>query len=143
MSGSRRLRGASGSATIELVLLTPLVLAVLFFVVIAGRLGTVSGEVAAASRDAARAASLAQTHPEAAHAARAVAAASLADRNVTCGRLTVVLGDPATFVAGGEVAVTVTCDVSLSDVVLPGVPVTRPVSATAVEVLDVHRGVGR
>ncbi|MGH9117151.1 MAG: TadE/TadG family type IV pilus assembly protein [Acidimicrobiales bacterium] len=138
-----RVGDGGSSTTIELILLTPLALAVLFFLVIAGRVGTVTGEVAAASRDAARAASLAQTPAEAADAARTAAAASLGDRNVTCDRLTVVLGDPVTFVAGGEVAATVSCDVSLVDVALPGIPGTRTVTATSVEVIDQHRGVGR
>jgi hypothetical protein len=137
-----RLRGEGGaSSTIELILLTPLALVVLFFLVIAGRVGTATGQVAAASRDAARAASLAQTHTDAAAAARQTATAALQDRNVACGRVQVTVGEPAAFSAGGEIAVTVTCDLSLADVALPGVPLTRPITATSVEVLDRHRGI--
>ena len=51
-----RRRDESGMAAAELVLLTPLALAVLGFLVLAGRLSTVRADVAAASRDAARAA---------------------------------------------------------------------------------------
>jgi Flp pilus assembly protein TadG len=129
-------------ATIELALLTPLALVVLSFLVLAGRLGTASTDVVAASRDAARAASIAQTYDEAVDDATRTATASLADQHVTCANLTVVGGDPARFVAGGEVTISVSCDVRLSDVVIPGLPGTRTVSATSTEVIDSYRSVG-
>lgn len=131
-----------GMATVELVLLTPLALAVLAFLVIAGRLSTVSADVAAASRDAARAASLSQTYDEAVTAANRTAQASLAAKDVTCRNLTVTGGDASTFVAGGEIAITVSCDVSLGDVALPGIPGSRTVAARSAEVIDRFRGVG-
>ena len=133
-------RDEAGMAAGELALLTPLALAVLGFLVLAGRLSTVRADVAAASRDAARAASLERSHPEAAAAARDTASASLADRHVTCAELAVTVSDAAGFVAGGEVAVTVSCVVSLADVALPGIPGTRRVEAAAAEVLDRWRG---
>ena len=131
-----------GLATVELVLLTPLALVVLSFLVIAGRLATVTADVAAASRDAARAASLAQNHGDAVTAATATAAASLAEQDVTCANLSVTTGDPELFVAGGEVTVTISCDVQLADVALPGIPGTRSVGASSTEVIDRFRGVG-
>lgn len=124
----------------ELALLTPLVLAVLGFLVVAGRLSTVRADVAAASRDAARAASLERSYPQAATAARNTASATLAGRHVTCADLAVTVSDATTFVAGGEVAVIVSCEVSLTDVALPGIPGTRRVEAGAAEVLDRWRG---
>jgi Flp pilus assembly protein TadG len=135
-------RGESGMAAVELVLLTPLALVILAFLVTAGRLSTVTADVAAASRDAARAASMSQTYDQAAVAAERTAAASLAQQDVTCSDLAVTLGDPSTFVAGGTVAVTVTCAVSLADVALPGAPGARPVTHTSVEVIDRFRSVG-
>ena len=135
-----RRRDETGMAAAELVLLTPLALAVLGFLVLAGRLSTVRADVAAASRDAARAASLERAYSEAATAARDTASASLAGRHVTCTDLGVTVSDPAGFVAGGEVAVTVSCAVSLADVALPGIPGTRRVQAQAAEVLDRWRG---
>jgi Flp pilus assembly protein TadG len=136
------LRDERGLATAELVLLTPLALAVLSFLVVAGRLATVSADVAAASRDAARAASLAQSHADAVDAASSTAAASLAAQDVTCGTLVVTTGDPAVFVAGGEVTVNVSCEVKLADVALPGIPGARTVGASSTEVIDHFRGVG-
>jgi Flp pilus assembly protein TadG len=131
-----------GIATMEAVLLTPLALAVLSFLVIVGRLSTITGDLAAATRDAARAASLTQTYEEALVAAERTAQASLEGQDVTCRNLTVAAGDPATFVAGGEIAITVSCDVSLGDVALPGIPGTRTVASTSAEVIDRFRGVG-
>jgi Flp pilus assembly protein TadG len=129
-------------ATIELALLTPLVLVVLSFLVLAGRLGTTSADVVAASRDAARAASLAQTFDEAVDEAARTARASLSDQHVTCANLTVLGGDPARFVPGGEVTISVSCDVQLSDVVIPGVPGSRTVSSVSTEIIDRYRSVG-
>jgi len=131
-----------GMAAVELVLLTPLALVVLAFLVIAGRLSTTTADVTAASRDAARSASLAQTYDQAIVAATNTAQASLAAQDVTCGNLSVTGGDPSTFVAGGEITITVSCDVHLADVALPGIPGTRPVASTSTEVLDRFRGVG-
>ncbi|HMJ78500.1 MAG TPA: TadE family protein [Iamia sp.] len=131
-----------GAATVEMVLLTPLFLAVLAFLVLAGRLSTVSADVAAASRDAARAASLASTYSAAVDAAEETATGSLARQDVTCRNLTVELGDPSTFVAGGEVEVRVACEVLLGDVALPGLPGSRIVGRTSTEVIDRWRSVG-
>jgi len=129
-----------GLATIELVLMTPVLLMVLSFLVVAGRLTTVRGDIASSTRDSARAASTAGTYEQALVEARSTAEASLGGRDVTCRNLTVTLGDPATFVPGGTVAVTVTCEVSLADVAIPGLPGTRRISDSSVEVIDRYRG---
>ena len=69
-----------------------------------------------------------------------MAAATLGDHHVTCQNLTVALGDPTTFRAGGMVAATITCDVSLADVAIPGLPGQRRVWGRSVEVIDTYRG---
>jgi Flp pilus assembly protein TadG len=132
----------SGMATVELILLTPLAFVVLAFLVIAGRLSTTTADVTASSRDAARAASLAQTYDQAIATATETAKTSLSGHDVTCRNLLVTGGDPSTFVAGGDVTITVSCDVRLSDVALPGIPGTRTVASTSTEVIDRFRGVG-
>lgn len=129
-----------GLATVELVLMTPVLFLVLSFLVVAGRLTTVRGDVAAAARDAARAASRAATFEQATEEARSTAVASLGGRDVTCRDLTVELEDPATFRAGGTVAVRVACGVSLTDVAIPGLPGARTIEHRSVEVIDVYRG---
>lgn len=136
----RRCRGERGLATIELVLMTPVLFLVLSFLVVAGRLTTVRGDVAAAARDAARAASRAATFEQAAQDATATAEASLGGRDVTCRDLAVELEDPSAFRAGGTVAVRVSCGVSLTDVAIPGLPGERTIEHRSVEVIDVYRG---
>lgn len=134
-------RDDRGTAAVELVLLTPLLLIALGFVVVAGRLGTVKAEISGAARDAARAASLQTDLVTAADAALETAAASLDDRTVTCANLVVELGEGTDFVAGGSVTVVVSCDVHLADVAMPGLPGTRTVSGESVEVIDLYRWV--
>jgi Flp pilus assembly protein TadG len=138
---SVRLRDEAGSAAVEMTLLLPVALAVLFFLVLAGRLSTAHHDVLSASRDAARAASLADTPDGASDAAHRAAAATLAGRSITCEPLHVEV-DTSRLVPGGQVAATVTCSVHLDDVALPGIPGSRAVSARAVEVVDRFRGLG-
>jgi Flp pilus assembly protein TadG len=129
-----------GLATVELVLMTPVLFLVLSFLVVAGRLTTVRGDVAAAARDAARTASRAATFEQATQDATDTAEASLGGRDVTCRDLAVELEDPAAFHAGGTVTVTVACDVSLADVAIPGLPGARTIEHRSIEVIDVYRG---
>lgn len=136
-----RVRGEHGWAVIEATLLLPVALLVLGFLVLAGRLATATSDVTAASRDAARAASQADTATGAELLATSSARRALADQRVTCGSLDVRV-DTARFAPGGEVAVTVSCTVNLADVVIPGIPGERTVSATSVEVIDRLRSVG-
>lgn len=136
----RRWRDDRGLASIELVLMTPVLFLVLSFLVVAGRLAMVKGDIAAATRDAARAASRAATYEQAEIDARTIAEASLGGRDVTCQNLTVTLGDRSMFRAGGTVAATLSCDVSLADVAIPGLPGQRRVTDNSVEVIDAYRG---
>jgi Flp pilus assembly protein TadG len=119
----------------------PVAIAVLGFLVLAGRLAGVNSDLASAARDAARAASLADTPEGAQQQATEAAQATLADQKVTCGRLNVAV-DASRLQPGGEVSVTLTCTVSLADIAIPGVPGERTVSATSVEVIDRLRGTG-
>jgi len=132
----------SGSAALELVVLTPALLALLLLIVAAGRVTTATGLVDAATRDAARAASLERSLPVAATAARSTAAASLAGQDVPCRHLTVeVNGNYATPVGvPAMVHVRVGCTVDLSDVALPGLPGAKTMNASYTSVLDRYRG---
>ena len=135
-----RFRDERGMATVELVLMTPVLFLVLSFLVVAGRLTSVRGDVAAAARDAARAASRAATFEQATQDATRTAEASLGGRDVTCRDLAVELKDPAAFHPGGTVTVRVACDVSLADVAIPGLPGARTIEHRSIEVIDVYRG---
>jgi len=129
-----------GSATVELVLLTPLLVTFLLFVVTLGRLAQSRAEVNAAAADAARAASLATTAGSAPGLADAAAKSTLASRNVTCNPVSINT-DTSAFGPGGQVDVTVRCDVQLGDLA-PLVGGTRTITGHFVEVTDRYRSYG-
>ncbi len=137
-----RHRAEHGSAALELVVLTPALLAVLLLVLAAGRLTTAAGQVDAAARDAARAASLARTLPAAQTAAQHTATADLTGTGLHCQDSTVIVRGDYTAGPGVPASVTVTvgCTVDLHDLALPGLPGTKTLSSTYTAVLDTYRG---
>jgi len=103
----RQFRGQRGSMTVEFVLVAPLLLVLMLFLVLAGRVVEAHGQVDGAARDAARAASIARS-PAAAQAAADQAVG--ADVNGWCSP-PVVLG----FAPGSQaVTVRLNCAVDLS-----------------------------
>jgi len=102
----------AGSVATELVLLTPLLLLMLFFVVALGRTVSARLEVDGAAAQAARAASIARDPATASAMAQQAATTALGSDGVTCGNLTIVT-NTADFAPGGQVQVTVTCHVDL------------------------------
>ena len=136
----QRLRDV-GSAGIETVFAVIGLLLVLFFVVGGMRVVNSNGDVSAAARSAARAAATARTSGQANSDAVAVVTNMLAGRGVAC------VGGPSVSVdgagvPGNAVTVTVTCNVSLSDVVIVGFPGSRNVTVSAVEYVDTARAAG-
>jgi Flp pilus assembly protein TadG len=138
MSACRRVR-ERGSVTTELVILTPVLIALLLFVVGLGRLAAARSDVDAAARDAARAASLARSAEEAERAGTAAARATLTEGGVTCRRLLVDI-DRSGFGAGGVARANVTCLVQLEALTGVRVPGAQTVRASFAEAVDVHRG---
>jgi Flp pilus assembly protein TadG len=136
------MRRQDGSVTTELVLVTPVLLVLLGFVVMTGRIGEVDGAVVHASQQAARAASLVGDAPSARVQAQLTAARNLDELGAACSALSVEV-DTARFEPGGEVRVEVTCTIDLADVAFAGLPGQRTTSASAVEVIALHRGDGR
>ncbi|MGH3157491.1 MAG: TadE/TadG family type IV pilus assembly protein, partial [Streptosporangiaceae bacterium] len=131
-----------GNAALELVILAPALLALLCLVIAAGRTSVAEGSVAAAARDAARQASLARSPAVALWAARSGAAAALARDGLDC-EPTVRVDVTGFWVPAGQpatVGATVTCRVSLADLILPGVPGGRTLTATFRSPLDPYRG---
>lgn len=110
----------------------------MLLVVFAGRVAQAEGDVAQAAHEAARAASLLATPEAATAAATEVASANIAEGEVGC-RLLEVVVDTADFTAGGEVAVTITCQADFADIAMLAVPGTRTFEATAIEVIDTYR----
>ncbi len=134
-----RIHDERGSAAVELVLVTPVLIALLLFVVGLGRLAGANGEVEAASRDAARAAANARSPQAAQQAGTDAAAATLQDRGIECPTLHVAI-DADQFRADGFVSATVTCVVDLNEVTTVGFPVSKTLSATFTAPVDRYRG---
>lgn len=133
------IRPDEGSSTVELTILTPLLVALLLFVVLCGRLVSAQLDVDAAARSAVRAASLARTVPAATADAEQAAMDTLAAHGVICGQPSITV-ETGGLQPGGAVTVTVSCVVPLSDLALIGVPGTRTVSATSTSPVDRWRG---
>ncbi|MGH2690367.1 MAG: TadE/TadG family type IV pilus assembly protein [Actinomycetota bacterium] len=129
-----------GSASVELVLVTPVLVLLMLFAVAGGRLASSRAEVDAAARDAARAASIARSGPAAERDGLAAAEATMADRGLSCRQLDVTI-HTVDFRPGGTVAAVVTCAVDLADLTGLGLPGSRSVSSRFVEPVDLFRGV--
>ncbi len=125
---------------LELAIVTPALLAVLLLVAAAGRVSSAKNDVTAAAAAAARAGSLRQAPSDAAADATSAARANLADAGVSCpARADQVAVDVSDLRPGGRVVVTVTCRVSLGDLVLIGIPGTKSVVSRSVAVVDANR----
>jgi Flp pilus assembly protein TadG len=101
---------------LEVTLITPVLVVFMLMVVAFGRLVWVKGQVEAATRDAARAASIARSFDEATGEAEGVVDAQLNGR-ATCDAPTFPDTD---FAAGGVVTVRLQCHVSYSQLGLLG-----------------------
>lgn len=131
-------RNEHGSATAELVILTPLLILLLLFVVSLGRLAGARADVDGAAAQAARAASIARSPAVAEASAQQTASSALSSQHITCAHLDVSV-DTTDFVPGGSVAVTVSCAVNLSDLTGLHLPVTETVANRFVEPIDTYR----
>jgi Flp pilus assembly protein TadG len=132
------MRNERGSASLELTLMTPVLLVLLLLVVAGGRLTVARGDLDSAARDGARAASLARS-PQQAHV-DAVAAidAAMDAGNIRCDNpaYDVSVGN---FMPGDLVSVSVRCDVSYADLTLLPLPASRTLTADFDEVVDTFR----
>jgi len=143
MQPGRRERDA-GNAALELLILAPVILLLISLVIAAGRTSLAQGSVQAAARDAARQASIARTAAAAQSAGTLSAGLELAQEGLGCvsapvvqvdvGGFSTPVGEPATVTA------TVQCSVPLSDLLLPGVPGTKTLTARFTSPLDPFRG---
>lgn len=130
-----------GSVATEVVLLTPVLIAILMFVGVVIHRGVHSRLlVNSAAHHSARAATLARTPATAMSAANATATSTLVSGGVTCASFTVDV-DLDSLRPGGNVTVTVSCDVDLSQALMLGVPSTRRLTARASEPIDTWRSI--
>jgi Flp pilus assembly protein TadG len=136
-----RAAGDGGSVTVELVVLSPLLILLALFVVGLGRLAEAELIVDDAAHQAARAASLARA-PRSARAQATVAAQAVIDRHrASCVHLALSV-DTSQLRPGGSVTTQVTCAVALSDLTGLGLPGHRLVTASFTSPVDIHRGIG-
>lgn len=134
----RRGVGDRGTVAVELAVLAPAFVFLLLLVIYAGRVSAGETDITRAASAAARAASLRQHPTDATRDAQTTAAANLAASGVPCTDLTTDV-DTGDFMPGGTVTVTVTCQASMADLALLGLPGTRTFTATSVEVIDRYR----
>jgi Flp pilus assembly protein TadG len=115
----------------------------LFAAIWFGRIAIAINAIDVAAHDAARAASISRTADSAAANAEAAANQALDQQGLDCAGGPDVQPDTSGFGQGGVdlefVAVTITCDVSFTDVAFPGVPRTWTVESTFVSPIDVFR----
>ncbi len=137
----------AGNAALELVILGPALLFLIGLIIAFGRTSTAQSAVDNAAQDAARQASLQVDPADAVAAGQASAQAALAQDGLHCiPQVTVDVngsgGLPGFQAPVGQPAVvsaTVTCVVSLAQIVVPGLPGTDRLSATRVSPLDPYR----
>jgi len=131
-----------GSAVIEAVIGVPAFMLFVLLIVFAGRVAIAHQGVQSAAADAARSASIARTQGAAQTAGDTAAATSLANQHVNC-TVTTISVDTTGFASPvgtpAKVMASVSCQVNLSDIWLPGVPGTKTITATMSSPLDTYR----
>ncbi len=123
------------------MLVLPLAAVMALFAVFCFRLAGTRLDMNATAAAAARAASMSGSPQAAVDAATQAAQANLSDHARTCRPLTVTV-DTSAFHRGGQVAVTVTCQMSTASLTGLGLPGTLTGSSTARAVIDSHVEVG-
>lgn len=138
----RTLAGQRGSIAIELAILTPAIILFFAVMVVAGRITLARQAAEAAAFDAARTASLARTASTAQAQAASAALTSFQSQGIECVSLTVQVNTDEFGIeppAPAVVSVSVSCDVQLADVALPGIPGSATLTGQFTSPLDRYR----
>jgi Flp pilus assembly protein TadG len=130
--------GQRGSMTVELVVLAPVVVLFALMAVGLGRVEQARQELADAAHAGAEAASLVPVAGQASDAAAAAASPAVAGQAHVCA-VPQITTDTSAFAPGGIVRVTVTCNVELSGLLLPGLPGTISLESTQSAPVDPYR----
>jgi hypothetical protein len=132
-----------GSVSVELAILSPAFLLLIVTAIMFGRTAVAAHAIDVAAHDAARAASISRTGPAAAANAEAAAEAALARQGLDCAGEPVVAPDVSGFARDdlelAFVSVTITCEVSFTDVAIAGVPTNRVLTTSFVSPIDIFR----
>lgn len=138
LGGRPRHHRERGSATAELVLVTPLLILFVLFIVGLGRLAHARALVNDAAAQAARAATLQYLNPaQAAAAAQQTATAALASAGLACASQSASV-DTGSDHPGGTITVTLTCRVDLSQEVAAGFLGSQTLTATFTSPVDTY-----
>jgi len=132
----------NGNAALELLILAPVILFLIGLVIAYGRTSIAQGAVDAAAREAARQASLASSPAAARQAATSSARSALLSDGLQCqATVRLNLGQAFATPLGQPAAVsaTVSCTVSLANLLVPGIPGSRKLSASFTSPLDPYR----
>lgn len=129
-----RARGERGSATVEVVLLTPVFVALLALVVLTGRVGARRADVEGVAHRAARTLTLSRDPGRAEPAVQADAATSLTEGSPTCRQM-----EWRVAYTPEAVTVEVSCLVDLDDTAMLPLPTSLTVTGRATEVIDRYR----
>ncbi|MEU6510999.1 TadE family protein [Streptomyces sp. NPDC046942] len=143
-TSARRGKGRDrGSASVEVAVIAPAIIALLGLMIAFGRVIDASGTVDAAAHAAARAASLQRDADSAQAQARTAAEDSLSGDGVTCQRTEVSVDTSGYSLDVGQAATvtaTLSCTARLSDIALPGLPGSKTLTASWTSPIDTYRG---
>lgn len=139
--GLWRGRSSRGSSTLEAAIIIPALLLIILLVVAAGRIALAKSVVSSAASAGARAASLARTAGQAEQDSHQVTSETIHQQGLKCtpAVLTDVSGFSAPLGTAATVRTTVTCTLSLGDLLVPGLPGSTTVTKTRVSVIDSYR----
>jgi Flp pilus assembly protein TadG len=138
-----RLRRERGSVSVEMAILAPVFALLLFSSIWFGRISIALDAIDVAAHDAARAASISRTASSASANAETAANQALSQQGLDCVNGPDIQPDTSGFGQSGVdlefVSVTITCDVSFTDIAFPGLPNTWTVQSTFISPIDVFR----
>jgi Flp pilus assembly protein TadG len=131
-------RGDRGSLALELVILTPILVMLMMFLVALGRMVEAQGQVDGAARDAARAASIAQSYGLAEQNAQQAANTDLTGSAACTTTPSVQFGGGTDLTPGGVVNIVIRCNINLSYLSLLGISSTKTIVGHASAPIDTY-----
>jgi Flp pilus assembly protein TadG len=137
----RQAPGERGTLAVELVVLAPVIVVFGLLALGLGRYELARQQVVGAAQAGAQAAAVASNPASAQALARVAALADISSTTRSCPHPSVTT-DVSDFSAGGDVRVTVTCQVHFSDLAVPGLPGTTTLHRSSVAPIDPYRVVG-